>query len=70
MAILDMVLSDMDGWVIVQKIKKTRPKAITVLMVSAHHGVLDSINKSSVNSFFAKFFDTSKLLQELKPLGV
>ena len=67
--ILDMLLSGHDGRTIAQQFKNTdETKAIPLLMISAHPDAAQRAKAAGVNSFLAKPFDISELIETVEEL--
>lgn len=65
--ILDVLLSGNDGRLICRNLKSSKDsKHIPIIMISAHPTAKDSVKECGADSFIAKPFSVSGLLEEVK----
>jgi DNA-binding response OmpR family regulator len=67
--LLDVLLSGSDGREFCREIKQTEEmKNVPVIMVSAHPGAAENINKYGADDFISKPIDTISLLEKVERL--
>jgi DNA-binding response OmpR family regulator len=68
LVLMDIMLADMDGRVICQKLKRSsETETLPVILISASHNVSDTLKQSGApNDFIAKPFDIEYLISRVK----
>ena len=62
---LDLILPDISGMEILQRIEKTKPDAMRKIIVitGASHGIIDQIDTSRIHALLRKPFDIHEVVR-------